>query len=163
MAICPADMTDCKRKKKCLFGPNEGSAYDPDDPCCGRGEFDPGTCDCINPCEPEEDYGTVYEQLVTFENGREIILNTFGELDETIAVTASGAPICYLGGSTYVLCSTCPTCPQAYRIHNVRSRFSSNLYCYSDDLQESRIASIENITPLSEICCTPNPTPAPRP
>jgi hypothetical protein len=46
MAICPADMNDCKKKKKCLFGPNEGKAYNPSDPCCGQGEFDAATCDC---------------------------------------------------------------------------------------------------------------------
>ena len=47
MAICEANMKECKKKNKCFFGPNEGKAYDPKDPCCGVGSFDQGTCDCI--------------------------------------------------------------------------------------------------------------------
>lgn len=47
MAICAADMKKCNKKAKCLFGPNEGEAYDPKDPCCGTGEFDSLKCDCI--------------------------------------------------------------------------------------------------------------------
>ncbi len=49
MAICPPDMKKCHRKKKCLVGPNEGKAYDPQNPCCDVGEFDTYKCDCIIP------------------------------------------------------------------------------------------------------------------
>jgi len=48
MAICPADMNECKPKSKCLFGPNEGKAYNPKDPCCGQGVFNASICDCID-------------------------------------------------------------------------------------------------------------------
>lgn len=47
MAVCAANMEKCDPKRKCLFGPNEGEAYNPNDPCCGMGEFDSSTCDCI--------------------------------------------------------------------------------------------------------------------
>lgn len=50
MAICNANMKDCDRKKKCLNGPNEGKAYNPKDPCCGVGTFNPLTCDCDTGC-----------------------------------------------------------------------------------------------------------------
>jgi hypothetical protein len=46
VSIC-VDMDTCNKKKKCLFGPNEGKAYDPKSPCCGRGIFDAATCDCV--------------------------------------------------------------------------------------------------------------------
>lgn len=46
MSVCPANMRNCDRKKKCLFGPNQGIAYNPKDPCCGAGTFDEETCDC---------------------------------------------------------------------------------------------------------------------
>jgi hypothetical protein len=46
VSIC-IDMDTCNKKKKCLFGPNEGQAYDPQNPCCGRGIFDAATCDCV--------------------------------------------------------------------------------------------------------------------
>jgi len=48
MGVC-ADMETCDKKAKCLFGPNEGKAYNPKDPCCGSGNFDPETCDCTCP------------------------------------------------------------------------------------------------------------------
>ena len=50
MGICAADMKTCDEKKKCWFGSNEGKAYNPADPCCGVGEFDPFTCDCVTDC-----------------------------------------------------------------------------------------------------------------
>ena len=59
MAICPADMDDCFPKRKCIFGPNEGKAYNPNDPCCGVGVFDSSTCDCVIP------NGWVYNRQVT--------------------------------------------------------------------------------------------------
>jgi hypothetical protein len=46
MGVCAADMDSCDKKAKCIFGPNEGKAYNPKDPCCGQGVFDPATCDC---------------------------------------------------------------------------------------------------------------------
>ena len=46
MAVCAANMRSCDRKVKCIFGPNEGEAYNPKDPCCGVGSFNPETCDC---------------------------------------------------------------------------------------------------------------------
>ena len=46
MSIC-VDMNECNKKKKCLFGPNEGKAYNPSDPCCGAGVFDNASCDCV--------------------------------------------------------------------------------------------------------------------
>jgi hypothetical protein len=49
MGICAANMDDCDRKEKCIFGPNEGQAYDPKDPCCGVGDFNVATCDCSVP------------------------------------------------------------------------------------------------------------------
>lgn len=60
MGICAANMKKCDKKAKCIFGPNEGKAYDPKDPCCGQGTFNAGTCDCDLP----EGYWVVYvEQL----------------------------------------------------------------------------------------------------
>ena len=50
MAICAANMRECDKKAKCAFGPNEGQAYNPKSPCCGQGEFDEDTCDCILEC-----------------------------------------------------------------------------------------------------------------
>lgn len=50
MGICAANMEECDIKKKCIFGPNEGQAYNPSDPCCGQGEFDAATCDCVDAC-----------------------------------------------------------------------------------------------------------------
>ena len=47
MSICAADMRSCDKKAKCLFGPNEGQAYNPKAPCCGMGLFDSASCDCI--------------------------------------------------------------------------------------------------------------------
>ena len=46
MVICTPNMKSCKPKKRCLFGPNLGKAYDPANPCCGIGKFDETTCDC---------------------------------------------------------------------------------------------------------------------
>lgn len=48
MALNPADMESCTPKARCISGPNEGVAYDRDDPCGGGalGEFDPFKCDC---------------------------------------------------------------------------------------------------------------------
>ena len=46
MAICAADMRSCDKKARCVFGPNEGQAYNPGDPCCGQGVFNSNTCDC---------------------------------------------------------------------------------------------------------------------
>ena len=48
-----ANMDNCRRKKKCLFGPNEGFVYDPVEPCTGdTEEFQADTCTCIetSPC-----------------------------------------------------------------------------------------------------------------
>jgi len=50
MGICAADMKTCDKKNKCLFGPNEGLAYNPQDPCCGAGDFNASTCDCEQGC-----------------------------------------------------------------------------------------------------------------
>jgi hypothetical protein len=51
MALCPADMKECKPKKRCLEGPNIGQAYNAENPCwCGFGTFDPETCDCVGGC-----------------------------------------------------------------------------------------------------------------
>ena len=49
MGICAANMKECNKKAKCLFGPNEGEAYNPKDPCgCITGSlFDSDSCDCI--------------------------------------------------------------------------------------------------------------------
>ena len=41
------DMDTCNKKEKCLFGPNEGEAYDPKNPCGGVGSFDDEICDCV--------------------------------------------------------------------------------------------------------------------
>ena len=46
MSVC-VDMNTCSKKTKCLFGPNQGQAYDPNNPCCGLGAFDAATCDCV--------------------------------------------------------------------------------------------------------------------
>lgn len=46
MSICAANMKSCDKKAKCLFGPNEGKAYNPKNPCCGLGTFDSSICDC---------------------------------------------------------------------------------------------------------------------
>ena len=48
MAICAANMRECDKKAKCIFGPNEGQAYNPKDPCCGAGTFNASQCDCEN-------------------------------------------------------------------------------------------------------------------
>ena len=48
-----ANMDVCRRKKKCLSGPNEGRVYDPLDPCTSdTEEFQADTCTCIDtsPC-----------------------------------------------------------------------------------------------------------------
>lgn len=50
MGICAPNMKECDTKKKCLNGPNQGKAYNPKDPCCGVGTFDPLTCDCDTGC-----------------------------------------------------------------------------------------------------------------
>jgi hypothetical protein len=50
MALPDPDMSSCREKKRCLFGPNAGKAYDALDPCQGGGVFDPETCDCLCPC-----------------------------------------------------------------------------------------------------------------
>lgn len=55
MAILPANMNDCAEKKRCLSGPNEGLAYDPNNTCDPNYsvEFNPLTCDCedyLLPC-----------------------------------------------------------------------------------------------------------------
>ena len=49
MAICPPNMRKCDLKKKCLYGPNEGDAYDPKGPCdcIPNSLFDDNNCDCI--------------------------------------------------------------------------------------------------------------------
>jgi hypothetical protein len=47
MGVCAADMSLCNVKKRCTVGPNLGVAYDPQNPCCGLGEFDEATCDCV--------------------------------------------------------------------------------------------------------------------
>eukprot|EP00919_Chromeraceae_sp_WS-2016_P079823 GHVR01188851.1.p1 GENE.GHVR01188851.1~~GHVR01188851.1.p1 ORF type:complete len:190 (+),score=11.71 GHVR01188851.1:980-1549(+) len=47
MPFIPADMQSCKKKERCLFGPNEGIAYDPGNECESGETFDPSTCSCI--------------------------------------------------------------------------------------------------------------------
>ena len=53
MGICAANMRECDVKAKCYFGPNEGKAYNPSNPCCGFGTFNPATCDCEDGCYDE--------------------------------------------------------------------------------------------------------------
>lgn len=40
-------MQNCKKKQRCLFGPNEGIAYDPGNECEPGETFDPSICDCL--------------------------------------------------------------------------------------------------------------------
>jgi len=47
MALKPADMQSCDKKKKCVGGPNNGLAYSPLDPC-EQGVFDEERCDCVS-------------------------------------------------------------------------------------------------------------------
>ena len=52
MALKVVDMVgDCNKKKRCLFGPNEGLAYTPGDECESGYEFNSATCDCESPWE----------------------------------------------------------------------------------------------------------------
>ena len=51
MALAAPNMEDCTPKKRCIFGPNEGQAYDPSNPCDGAGIFNPATCDCEIACD----------------------------------------------------------------------------------------------------------------
>jgi hypothetical protein len=51
MALPAANMDDCTPKKRCIFGPNEGQAYDALDPCQGSGIFNSLTCDCEILCD----------------------------------------------------------------------------------------------------------------
>ena len=51
MALPAASMDDCTPKERCIFGPNEGQAYDALDPCQGSGVFNSLTCDCELPCD----------------------------------------------------------------------------------------------------------------
>ena len=51
MALKAPDMSKCSPKKKCCGGPNQGTVYDPFDPCDSGFAFDPDTCDC-NPLYP---------------------------------------------------------------------------------------------------------------
>lgn len=63
MALKPADMQSCDKKKKCVGGPNNGLAYTPGDECpAGLWEFNEATCECdstdpcvINSC-PDDEY-----------------------------------------------------------------------------------------------------------
>lgn len=93
MGICTPDMRKCDIKKRCLFGPNEGKAYDPKNPCCGVGEFDPGTCDCI----------VTYARFV----GTRITPDGFAPVETdwvflnggSLTIYASGVPSCEEAGS----------------------------------------------------------------
>ncbi|ADF42391.1 hypothetical protein S-CBS2_gp035 [Synechococcus phage S-CBS2] len=46
MALKPPDMESCTPKVVCLGGVNNGTAYDPSDPCPGGFNFDSSACDC---------------------------------------------------------------------------------------------------------------------
>lgn len=48
MALNLADMDSCTPKARCLSGPNEGLAYDRDNPCTAPLEFDSLKCDCVD-------------------------------------------------------------------------------------------------------------------
>lgn len=56
MSVCAADMSKCDLKRKCISGPNEGTAYNPKDPCCGQGKFNEDICDCELNCSVRWDY-----------------------------------------------------------------------------------------------------------
>ena len=47
MTIKTADMTTCSKKIKPLWGPNEGVAYDPEDPCPDGYYWDESVQDCL--------------------------------------------------------------------------------------------------------------------
>lgn len=46
-------MGQCSKKRRCQTGPNQGVAYDPQNPCASGHEFSEFLCDCCNvesPC-----------------------------------------------------------------------------------------------------------------
>ena len=46
MALPTPNMDDCCKKERCLGGPNAGQIFKTCDPCQGKGDFNPETCDC---------------------------------------------------------------------------------------------------------------------
>lgn len=65
MAITAANMEDCTPKSRCLSGPNEGIAFDRDDPCGGQPStvFDSVACDCVESFSEAKWTGYSYHNL----------------------------------------------------------------------------------------------------
>lgn len=69
MAIQAANMDECTPKARCINGPNEGLAYDKDEPCPpDLYVFNPSTCDC----DPLVGYETwrFYQRTIGYLDGR---------------------------------------------------------------------------------------------
>ena len=157
-------LCDADKKQNCPPDPDEPEPCDcncnNDCPPCficnaaGKCVPDP---DCESPCDEDEERGTVYTQTVELVNGSTIDYTTFGPLQWEPAVSETGAPVCYAGGSTFRLCSDCNTCPRAGRILNVRLTSLPNTYCSRTALTEGLIVSITNQEPGADICCEPRP------
>jgi hypothetical protein len=52
MAVNPAPMDQCQQKFRCLTGPNQGLAYDKENPCNAGEKFVVEVCDCCPDAEP---------------------------------------------------------------------------------------------------------------
>lgn len=134
MALKQPDMESCKEKKKCLGGPNSGTAYDPASPCDDGFEFNESTCNCDALCDAKsvwtfEDlsysyFGCSYScskfnntcgggcvnETFSFEPGQVYTTSKSGPLPHTaIRVTSTGVPT-NQGCNIYNQCSSGDEC-----------------------------------------------------
>lgn len=63
MVLKTPDMGSCTPKNRCLVGPNQGQAYDPQDPCPPGYVFNELKCDC----EPEDCHGCTDQYYIVVQ------------------------------------------------------------------------------------------------
>ena len=86
MALNPAPMDQCQQKALCLTGPNQGLAYNANDPCPAGQQFVPEVCDCFavgTPC-PNGVGGTLTSRLSS-RAGRTTVTTFYPSLQGGIA------------------------------------------------------------------------------